>query len=113
MYEHKSESPIPRNRFYKRLIMHIGVSLLVVMASMGVGITGFMYFENYTFPQSALHSAILLSGLGLVESPDSVTGKIFVSIYSLYAGLVFLVAVSVVFAPAIHRFMHKFHWQAD
>ena len=109
MYEHRDETPISRKRFYRRLIFHLMVSFIVVLISLGVGVIGLMYFEGYTLPQSILHSAILLSGLGLVESPESISGKLFVSMYSLYSGLVFLVAASVVIAPALHRLFHTFH----
>ncbi len=34
-------------------------------------------------------------------------------VFALYAGLVFLVVAGLIFAPAVHRLMHKFHWQQD
>jgi len=35
---------------------------------------------------------------------------LFAGIYALYAGLVFIIGVSVVLAPVVHRVLHKFHW---
>jgi hypothetical protein len=40
-------------------------------------------------------------------------GGIFAGLYALYAGLVFLVAAGLVFAPVLHRLSHKFHWGED
>jgi len=30
-----------------------------------------------------------------------------------YAGLVFLVGAGLIFAPVVHRVMHKFHWEQE
>ena len=35
----------------------------------------------------------------------------FAGMYALYAGLVFLVGAGLIFAPVVHRVMHKFHWE--
>jgi hypothetical protein len=34
-------------------------------------------------------------------------------LYALYAGLVFLIVVGLVFTPIVHRFMHRFHIDED
>jgi hypothetical protein len=31
-------------------------------------------------------------------------------LYAPYAGLVFLVTAAIVFAPILHRILHRFHW---
>jgi hypothetical protein len=40
-------------------------------------------------------------------------GKLFASFYALFSGIIFLVAVGVIFAPLFHRFLHKFHLTDD
>ena len=52
----------------------------------------------------------LLPGLRL-DAPRTDGGKLFAGMYALYAGLVFLVGAGLVFAPVVHRVMHKFHWE--
>lgn len=112
MYESKNEPPISRKKFYRRLMIHFGTSMLVVFISLGIGVAGFMYFEKSSWQDAFLHSSILLSGLGLAEVPESDPGKIFVSIYGLYAGLIFLIVAGIIIAPTIHRLLHKFHVSA-
>jgi hypothetical protein len=51
--------------------------------------------------------------MGPVESPGTSGGKLFAGLYALYAGLVFLIAAAVLFAPVLHRLLHTFHWDAD
>ena len=40
-------------------------------------------------------------------------GKIFASLFALYAGLVFLVWTAIFLTPVVHRMIHRFHWDAD
>lgn len=54
---------------------------------------------------------MLLGGMGPVNMPASRGGKLFEGIYALYAGLVFLVAAGLLFAPVVHRILHHFHWE--
>jgi hypothetical protein len=35
-------------------------------------------------------------------------GKLFAGIYALYAGLVFIVVMSIMLSPIIHRVMHRY-----
>jgi hypothetical protein len=48
--------------------------------------------------------------MGPVDPPRTDGGKLFAGCYALYAGLVFIIGVSVVLAPVVHRVLHKFHW---
>ena len=31
--------------------------------------------------------------------------------FALYAGLVFLVVAALLLAPAVHRLLHRYHWE--
>jgi hypothetical protein len=47
--------------------------------------------------------------MGPVSIAKSDGAKIFASFYALYSGIAFLTSVAVIFAPVLHRFLHKFH----
>jgi hypothetical protein len=51
--------------------------------------------------------------MGPLDPPRTDGGKLFAGIYALYAGLVFLITVGLLFAPLVHRMMHRFHWKDD
>jgi hypothetical protein len=53
---------------------------------------------------------MLLGGMGPVDAPVTNGGKVFAGLYALYAGLVFIVGAALILAPALHRLLHKFHW---
>lgn len=82
-------------------------------ASLALGMAGYAYFEDLAWRDAFLNAAMLLGGMGPVESPRTNGGKLFAGFYALYAGLVFLVSVAVVMAPVVHRLLHKFHWEGD
>ena len=71
---------------------------------------GYNYYEGLQWRDAFLNAAMLLGGMGPVNSPQTDGGKIFAGLYALYAGLVFLIAAGFIFAPAIHRMLHLFHW---
>jgi len=113
MYEHRLQPPLSRRAFIARLARHAAVAFAVILASLGLGTWGYVFFEGLPPAHAFLHAASLLAGMGLVEMPGSVQGKLFAGAFALYAGLVFLASFSIVLAPILHRLLHKFHWEGD
>lgn len=109
MYEPRHQPLATRQRFVRRLLLHSGVAMLLLALSLGIGMVGYRCFEGLTWIDAFLNSAMLLGGMGPVNAPLSTAGKLFAGLYALYAGLVFLIAVGLVFTPIMHRLMHKFH----
>jgi len=109
MYEHKSAKLLPRNQFYKRIAYHGGVSFMIVIISLVIGVLGYHVFEKFNWTDSLLNASMILGGMGPVNEVKTEAGKIFASIYALFSGVIFLVIVGVLFTPIYHRFIHKFH----
>jgi hypothetical protein len=110
MYETRTQPPLSRSRFLRRLSLHALAALGLVLGSLAIGMAGYMYFEDLAWRDAFLNCAMLLGGMGPVDAPKSNGGKVFAGLYALYAGLVFLITVGVVLAPILHRVLHKFHW---
>ena len=109
MYEKISEEVVSFERFLMRVLKH-GLYVLGILAlSIIVGAAGFIAFEDYSFDDAILNSAHVLAGLGLLEVPDTYAGRIFAVLLGMYASLFFLAAFSVIFAPVVHRILHKMH----
>jgi hypothetical protein len=109
MYENRSRPLLTRREFALRLSRHALVSVMLLVFSLLVGMYGYMYFEHLAWRDAFLNSAMLLGGMGPVNAPQSGGGKIFAGVYALYAGLVFVAATGVLFAPVVHRMLHKLH----
>lgn len=113
MYEHHHQPLATRKRFVRRVLFHSGAAALLLAASLGIGMIGYRQFEHLSWIDGFLNSTMLLGGMGPVNAPQSVPGKLFAGLYALYAGLVFLIAVGLIFTPVVHRVMHKFHLDED
>lgn len=110
MYENHRHPPLTRSQFMLRMLWHFVFVQGLVFVSLAIGMWGYMHFEHLAWRDAFLNSAMLLGGMGPVESPATSGGKIFAGLYALYAGLMFLIAAGVLLAPVLHRLMHKFHW---
>ncbi|MCK9533493.1 MAG: hypothetical protein M0Q98_02225 [Pseudomonas sp.] len=113
MYESKAQPLLAPMQFYWRLIGHALIALLVIVVSVLLGMFGFIYFEAMFWHDAFLHAMFLLGGLGAISVPQTMAGKLFLGFYGLYAGLVFVTVLGIVFAPVAHRIMHSFHLDND
>lgn len=87
--------------------MMIGMGLIAV--SLFVGVLGYHFFGGLDAIDSFLNTSMLLGGMGPVEQPQTHAGKLFAGMYALYCGLAVIVVAGVIFAPVVHRLLHKFH----
>lgn len=113
MYEPRHHPPISRRRFLRRMAVHFAVASAFVAGSLLIGMAGYAYFERLAWRDAFLNAAMLMGGMGPVETPQSPGGKLFAGLYALFCGLILLVATAVVLAPVVHRLLHRFHWSAD
>jgi hypothetical protein len=113
MYESRAEALLPRARFIARFARHAAFAAALVAASLGIGMSGYVYFEGLSWLDAFVDASMLLGGMGPVHTPETAGGKLFAGSYALYCGLVFLVTVGVLLAPVLHRALHKFHWTKD
>lgn len=113
MYESRKHPPLPRTHFARRLAWHVAGAAALVLGSLLLGMAGYSYFEGLAWRDAFLNAAMLLGGMGPVDAPQTDGGKLFAGLYALYAGLVFLIAAGLLFAPVLHRMLHKFHWDQE
>ncbi|MFC7095231.1 hypothetical protein [Jeongeupia naejangsanensis] len=113
MYESRHQPPVSRGRFIRRLLGHLLVALILLLGSLGLGMLGYVRFEHLSWADAFVNAAMLLGGMGPVNPPQSLAGKIFAGCYALYAGLVFIVTAALLFTPVFHRLMHRVHWDDE
>lgn len=111
MYEHRTQPPISRPDFIRRMLIHLAVAVGLILISLLPGIVGHGYFEGMPWPDAFFNAVMMLSGVGPVDAPQTSSGKLLTGIYALYAGFVFAAVISIMLMPVIHRVMHKFHWE--
>jgi hypothetical protein len=112
-FEHRKQPLASRGVFLRRMTRYVALSLGIVLFSLGIGILGYHIFEGLSWVDSLLNASMILGGMGPVDPVRTIAGKLFASFYALYSGMVLLVAVGVLIAPAFHRFLHHFHIEMD
>jgi hypothetical protein len=113
LYEHRSQPLLPRRAFLLRLASHTLVALAVIFGSLLIGILGYHFTEGLPWIDSLVNASMILGGMGPVDALHTTAGKLFASFYALYSGIVFLVAVGLIFAPVFHRILHRFHLETE
>jgi hypothetical protein len=110
----RDEDPFPppsRRKLMHHLRAQAGYAAALVLASLALGMMGYHWVVGFAWDDSFENAAMLLGGMGPVGEIRSHAGKIFAGVFSLYAGLVFLVVTALVLTPVFHYVLHRFHWE--
>ena len=95
---------------YRRRLARAGtLGFTMIAVSLAIGIAGYHWLESLDWLDAFLDASMILSGMGPVHPPQTSAGKLFAGVYALYSGLAVLAIAAVVFAPVIHRILHRFH----
>ena len=77
--------------------------------SLALGVLGYHLLGGLSWLDALVNASMILTGMGPVDGIPTVAGKLFASFYALFSGVAFLTIVAVLLAPAVHRFLHRFH----
>ena len=114
MFEHISKPVIPKHQFMSRMMRAALLGLGMVVISLAIGMAGyFLLFPKLDWADAFVNAAMILSGMGPLAVPETTGAKIFSGCYAIYSGLMLVMSAGVVFAPLVHRFLHKFHADED
>ena len=110
MFEHISKPVLPRPQFISRLMRSVLLGLGMILISLAIGMFGYWYFfPKLDWADAFVNAAMILSGMGPLANPETTGAKIFSGCYAIYSGLMLVMSAGVVFAPLVHRFLHRFH----
>lgn len=102
-----------RRDFAGRLLRAVAFGLLLILASLGIGMLGYRVFEGMAWVDAFANAAMILSGMGPLQPLATPAGKVFAGVYAIYSGLALISIAGIVFAPVVHRFLHRFHLEND
>lgn len=94
--------PSPRRDFWKHFARNLSLGCAAGIIILIIGMVGLRYFENNSWLDAYANSAMIISGVGMINNPQTESGKIFAGTYSIIGGGTFLLIVAVVFAPIFH-----------
>jgi hypothetical protein len=102
--------PLASREIHRRRLVSAGkVGIAMIVASLAIGIVGYMTLEGLGFIDAFLNASMILSGMGPLHNPTSTAGKVFAGLYALYSGFAVLAIAAIMFAPIIHRIFHRLH----
>lgn len=110
-FEHRAQPVIPLHRFFIRLARSGTVALALIAVSLLIGMVGYHALVGLRWIDAFLNAAMLLGGMGPVDTPATFGGKLFAGLYALYCGLAVIIVAGVMLAPVAHRILHRFHMQ--
>jgi hypothetical protein len=115
MFEHRKDRLLPRRDFVLRLGWSVAAGAGLILLSLAIGMVGYHTLAGLSWVDSFVDAAMILSGMGPISPLPNTAAKLFAGCYAIYCGIALLATTAVIFAPVIHRSLHKFHleWDAD
>ena len=107
MAEHRDHR---KRLFWRRMVVHSGLASGLLLVSLAIGMWGYSRYEHMGWRDAFVNASMILGGMGPLKTDLSDSGKVFAGIYALYSGLVVIAIAGLLLAPAVHRLMHKVHW---
>jgi hypothetical protein len=108
VFEHFSEPLLPKAEFWRRQVKQIGLGLLWIAVVLTAGAVGYRHcLRHATTVDSFQAAAMILSGMGPEEHPETTGGKVFATVYALFSGLFYPAILGFMAVPRIHRSLHK------
>ncbi|HXU47324.1 MAG TPA: hypothetical protein VN783_17490 [Thermoanaerobaculia bacterium] len=108
-FERLGEPLLPTEQFLRRMARTLLAATGLIGASLGVGILGYRYVQGLSWLDALLNAAMILTGMGPVDRPETAAAKVFASFYALFSGVAFVTSAGIGFAPVAHRLLHRFH----
>ncbi len=113
MFEHRHEPLLSRIAFLARFARSAAIAIGIVLVAWLGGTLGYHQLEGLPWIDSLLNAAMILSGMGPVSELHTPAGKLFASLYALLSGFLFLTVAGLLFAPLLHRMIHRFHLEDE
>jgi predicted branched-subunit amino acid permease len=105
----------PRAHFIRGILRNASIAAGLIGGGLAIGMTGYHSLGEMSWLEAFYYSSMILAGEGPPADPANLTGlalahlHLFAGFYALFSGVTFITLVGVLFAPALHRFLHRFH----
>jgi len=93
---------------FSRFFTYLSLSAVFILLGLGVGIIGYHWAVGLTWMDALLEASMILSGMGPISPLPTVSAKLFASIYALFSGLIFVLAMGIVLSPVVYSLLKQF-----
>lgn len=94
----------------KRVIRVVLVAMIMLAIGVGIGTLGYHIIIGLPWIDAFLNASMVLAGEGPVIDVTGTGAKIFVSIYSIFSGLIFVGVAVIMVTPILKRTLRRFHF---
>ncbi len=98
-----------RRTFASRVARMAILAAVLIGGTLALGTVGYHVVDGFPWLDAFHQSAMLLAGMGPVRPIETTAGKLFDSLFALLCALIMLGAAGILFAPIVHRLLHRFH----
>lgn len=112
-FESKRQPLAAPQSFAMRLMRNALWSFGIVLIWLIIGMVGYGGLEGMSVVDAFVNAAMILSGMGPVQTLSTVAGKIFAGLYAIISGIVIFGIAGIALAPLYHRMLHRFHLEDD
>ncbi len=113
MYEPRHRPLLSRREFAHRLARNFALGFVLVAFALALGTIGYHSIAGLEWIDAFHNASMILTGMGPVAVMTTTGAKLFASFYALFSGIAFLGMVTVLIAPILHRFLHRFHLEDE
>ncbi len=93
--------------FVRDFLSYLSLSALCIVLGLLIGVLGYHWTARLTWLDATVEASMILSGMGPVNPLMTNGAKLFASLYALFSGLVFVLAMGVVLSPLIYSLMKQ------
>jgi hypothetical protein len=105
----------PRAHFIGHILRSLTIASTAIGGGLFIGMAGYHDFGRMSWQEAFYYASMILSGEGPPADPVYLSAvqtghlHVFAGFYALFSGVTFITMVGVLLAPALHRFLHRFH----
>ena len=112
-FERRHEPLLPWSTFLLRFGVYLLIVVVLVYGALKLGEWGYHRYEGLKGADALVNAAMILGGMGPVNTMHTTAGKQFASFYALFSGLFFIAVMSILITPWVHRLLHHLHAEPD
>ncbi len=72
-----------------------------------MGIVGYHWAAGLSWLDSLVEASMILSGMGPISPLSTTSAKVFASLYALFSGLIFVLAMGIVLSPLVYSLLSQ------
>jgi cytochrome c biogenesis protein CcdA len=93
---------------FRRFFTYLGLSAVFILLGLSIGIIGYHFTVGLSWVDALVEASMILSGMGPISPLPTTSAKIFASLYALFSGLVFVLAMGIVLSPVVYSLLRQF-----